>query len=334
MPSRASDGGSGAVSLSWVRRRGRDGLLIEGIATPGGKPPTGVAVYPAALVADALAMPDLQPLGGRFAVDGEGVRFTPTLPFVDGLEYAVVERGGGGARAHRIVRPGRAAGAETVAASLHPTATTVPLNLLKLYARFSGPMAEGSAARAVEVVREDTGQRLEDVFYQGRSELWDAGRECLTLLLDPGRIKRGLGPHEAMGYPLVEGTWIRVTITEGFRDADGAPLARGVSRRYWVGPALRRAVDPDLWRIAWPAALSTEPLAVRFDRPMDHALLHSALAVTDAEGGPVAGRIEVGPEEASWRFHPDRPWRPGRHALKVEPHLEDLAGNSLVRVFD
>jgi hypothetical protein len=56
--------------------------------------------------------------------------------------------------------------------------------------------------------------------------------------------------------------------------------------------------------------------------------------VTDAEGATVNGRIEAGPEEASWRFHPDRPWRPGRHALRVEPHLEDLAGNSLVRVFD
>jgi hypothetical protein len=195
-------------------------------------------------------------------------------------------------------------------------------------------MTEGHAARAVEVVREDTGAPLEDVFYQGRSELWDPARARLTLLLDPGRIKRGLGPHEALGYPLVEGAWITVTITERFRDAHGAPLAVGMSRRYWVGPALRRAVDPDLWGITWPAALSTDPLDIRFDRPMDHALLQSALVVTDGEGAPVTGRIEVGPEEVSWRFHPDRPWAPGRHALRVEPHLEDMAGNSLVRVFD
>jgi hypothetical protein len=45
-------------------------------------------------------------------------------------------------------------------------------------------------------------------------------------------------------------------------------------------------------------------------------------------------RIEVGPEEASWRFHPDRSWGRGPHVLRVEPHLEDLADNSLVRVFD
>ena len=334
MPSRASEADQGAVSLSWVRRRGRDSLLIEGVGISAGRPPAGLAVYPADLVGDALAMPDLQPLGGRFAVEGQAVRFTPALPFVAGMDYAVVERGPGEARVRHITRPARQAAADTAVAGIYPTAATVPLNLLKIYVQFSGPMSEGRAARAVEVVREDTGARLEDVFHQGRSELWDPERRRLTLLLDPGRIKRGLGPHEAMGYPLASGTWITVTITERFRDADGAPLARGMSRRYWVGPALRRAVDPDLWRIAWPAALSTDPLDIRFDRPMDHALLQSALAVIDPDGAPVAGRIEAGPEEASWRFHPDRPWRCGRYALSVEPHLEDLAGNSLVRLFD
>ena len=334
MPSRASDGDARAVRLNWIRHRGRDGLRIEGIAAPGGKPPAGLAVYPADLVADALAMPGLQPLGGRFAVEDEGLRFTPALPFVAGMAYALVEQGSGDAVAHLITRPARSAATRTVVAALYPTAPTVPLNLLKIYVQFSGPMTEGQAGRAIEVIREDTGATLDDVFYQGRSELWDPDRARLTLLLDPGRIKRGLAPHEVLGYPLVEGTWITVTISDRFRDAGGAALAGAVSRRYWVGPTLRRAVDPDLWRITWPAALSTEPLDIGFDRPMDHALLQSALTVTDAAGAPVAGRIEIGPEEASWRFHPHRPWAHGRHTLRVEPHLEDLAGNSLVRVFD
>jgi hypothetical protein len=334
MPSRASDGDAPAVSLSWVRHRGRDTLLVQGIAGLDGKPPPGLAVYPADLVDDALATPGLQPLGGRFAVDGQAIRFTPALPFVAGMTYALVESGSGKAMAHPIRRPARPSGSQAVVTALYPTAQTVPLNLLKLYVQFSGPMTEGQARHAVEVIREDTGAVLENVFYQGRSELWDPARARLTLLLDPGRIKRGLAPHEEMGYPLVEGTWIRVTISERFRDADGAPLAGAESRRYWVGPTLRRAVDPDLWRITWPVALSVDPLEINFDRPMDHALLQSALTVTNGDGTPVAGRIEIGPEEVSWRFIPDRPWARGRHALRVEPHLEDLAGNSLVRVFD
>ena len=334
MPSRASDGDAPAVRLSWVRHLGRDGLRIEGIAAPAGKPPAGLAVYPAGLVDEALTMSGLQPLGGRFAVDGQALRFTPSLPFVAGMAYALVERGSGEAVAHPITRPARPPAAPTVAAALYPTAPAVPLNLLKLYVQFSGPMAEGQGSRAVEVVREDTGAALADVFYQGRSELWDPARTRLTLLLDPGRIKRGLGPHEAMGYPLVEGTWITVRISDQPRDADGAPLASGLSRRYWVGPPLRRAVDPDLWRITWPAALSVDPLEIGFDRPMDHALLQTALTVTDGDGAAAPGRIEIGPQETSWRFIPHRPWARGRHALRIEPHLEDLAGNSLVRVFD
>ena len=64
-------------------------------------------------------------LGGRFAVEGEAIRFTPTLPFVAGMDYAVVDRGE--ARAHLIQRPAREIAAETVVAGLYPTATTVPL---------------------------------------------------------------------------------------------------------------------------------------------------------------------------------------------------------------
>ena len=38
--------------------------------------------------------------------------------------------------------------------------------------------------------------------------------------------------------------------------------------------------------------------------------------------------------ERSWRFAPDGAWDVGRYSLIVDPLLEDLAGNSLIRVFD
>ena len=195
-------------------------------------------------------------------------------------------------------------------------------------------MREGDAAEAVEVRRLDTGELLEDVFFQGRYELWDPERRRLTLLLDPGRIKRGLGPHEAMGYPLVEGTTVEVRVTDRFRDAEGRPLAAPASRRYRVAAPIREHVDPVRWRQLWPAAGASDPLEVRFDRPLDHAMLQHAVRVTDADGAPLPGRVEVAPEETVWRFHPENPWGAGPYSLVVEPMLEDLAGNSPIRVFD
>ena len=67
---------------------------------------------------------------------------------------------------------------------------------------------------------------------------------------------------------------------------------------------------------------------------MDHALLEHSLWVNDGAGIPLEGRISTDPEEKSWRFRPLSPWKDGRHLLIVDPRLEDLAGNSLIRVFD
>jgi hypothetical protein len=56
--------------------------------------------------------------------------------------------------------------------------------------------------------------------------------------------------------------------------------------------------------------------------------------VTEEGTRPVEGTAEVGPGESSWSFTPAAPWRPGFYALVVDSMLEDLAGNSVARVFD
>ena len=73
---------------------------------------------------------------------------------------------------------------------------------------------------------------------------------------------------------------------------------------------------------------------MRFDRPLDHALLQHCIEVKDDAGRPVRGQPEVGPAERSWTFTPAAPWAEGDYRLAVDPRLEDLAGNSLARVFD
>jgi hypothetical protein len=56
--------------------------------------------------------------------------------------------------------------------------------------------------------------------------------------------------------------------------------------------------------------------------------------VTGPGGRTVTGTAEAGPQERSWRFTPRQAWEPGLHRLLADPALEDLAGNSVTRVFD
>ena len=298
-----------------------------------------LAVLPSELVESGTDVHALQPLAGRFEIDGAAICFVPRFPFLDDTSYSLLvgsapeERCVGKLEAWAIQRPARAGAPTTDVVAVYPSVDELPVNQLKLYVQFSSPMSQGWAARAVHVRRADNSEPLDGVFLM-EPELWDRERQRLTLLLDPGRIKRGLVPNEEAGYPLIAGVPIVVTIDSGFHDSAGRPLRTGAERRYEVGPPVRVKVNPEDWRYHCPAAGSADPLTVEFDRPLDHALLEHSLWVYDTAGVPLVGWCSVGASERTWQFEPRSPWQEGRYVVIVDPRLEDLAGNSLTRVFD
>lgn len=336
------------LKLEWSEHRGRSSLRIAGWAKPefdelGGLTAAELArrlvLLPSQVLKTGAARDAVPSTAGRFEF-GEGfISFAPRFPFVDGMAYSLLVYSGSGEDAPEVWAVERAAAPvkpTTEVTAIYPTASEVPVNLLKVYVHFSAPMSEGWADRAIRVCREDTGEELEGVFLPPYPELWDPERRRLTMLLDPGRIKRGLVPNLESGYPLIEGVPIRVIVAPDFRDSRGQTLIAGAERSYQVGPPLRSRIKAS--GIKWwvPSPGSLEPLVVEFDRPLDHALMHHALWVMadDADRAAVPGQGVIGPEERSWRFNPERPWQQGHYFLVCEPSLEDLAGNSTSRVFD
>jgi hypothetical protein len=333
-----------SLDLTWSAYEGRECLCVRGWSAveirelrtlPVAELSRRFAVLPSKVAEASRNLRGLQPVAGRFEVTDDAVVFLPRFPFVDGTAYTlIVTLNEGDDGVWTIERPARVAEPATRVVAVYPSSDAVPVNLLKLYIHFSGPMSEGWALRAVLVRRADNAQPLEGVFLPMEPELWDRERRRLTLLLDPGRIKRGLAPHEEAGYPLTEGVPIVVSVDTAFRDAAGRPLLRGAEQCYQVGPPMRARVDPAVWRLHGAAAGTMDPLVVEFDRPLDHALLAHSLSVADAAGALVPGRGSSVSGEQCWRFEPYTAWESGRYRLVVEPSLEDLAGNSCLRVFD
>ena len=269
----------------------------------------------------------LPAMAGRFEISGDAVLFRPRFPFLTDCGYALMA---GKEIAFIDPMPPKAGTAQVL--GIYPTAPELPQNNLKIYVEFSRPMSEGWAWRAVRILDND-GTALEGAVLS-TPELWDREHRRLTILFEPGRIKRGLTPNREAGPPLIEARPVVIVVDSSFADARGRPLRSGSRRPYRIGPAIRTIVDPALWRHKSPAAGSRDALTVRFDRPLDRGLLGHCLRVVDADCDTLAGRPSIGRGERSWRFVPAIPWTTGCYAIEIDHRLEDLAGNSLVRVFD
>jgi hypothetical protein len=193
-------------------------------------------------------------------------------------------------------------------------------------------MEPGSSHEHVRLL-DETGRPVEDAFLRVDDELWDPERRRLTLLFDPGRVKRGVRANLEMGSPLIDGHRYRLVIDPAWQDARGAALASGYDKEFAASAADRESPDPARWTVAAPAAGAREPLRVSFGEPLDHALVARMLTV-ESGGRAVRGDVIVVSGDSVWAFTPTSPWEAGTYSVRVDAHLEDVAGNSVARVFD
>ena len=278
------------------------------------------------------------PLLGSYRIEAGAVIFEPRYPLQPGVEYRAlftpenhVAESRGTSGLFKI--PKRNTTPSTVVVNIYPSADRLPENQLKFYIHFSSPMSRGEAYQRLKLLDGD-GEAIELAFLEICEELWDAAGQRLTLLFDPGRVKRDLLPNREAGAPLEAGKSYTLAVDGGWPDAAGVPLKAGFEKNFRVGPADHEPPDTGLWTLRPPAGSAHDPFVVEFPESLDHALLRRVLTVATPAGEPVEGSVEVGLEEKSWVFTPADPWKIGDHLLIVETILEDLAGNMIGRPFE
>ncbi len=277
---------------------------------------------------------DLPPLSGQTERTADGLVFRPRYPFRPGVRYrAVIEPSDGGdAEIVPFSIPRQARPAARLLA-VYPSSQTLPENQLRFYLRFSAPMSRGEAYDRIRLL-DERGVPVELPFLELEQELWDPSGRWLTLLFDPGRVKRGLVPNIEEGEPIREGRTYRLTIDPKWLDAGGLPLAASGEKRFVVGPPDHATPKPDQWRLLTPRAGSKDPLIVELGEPLDRRLAERLIAVMTTERRIVNGRVRVERNETRWSLQPARRWAAGDYMLQVEGVLEDLAGNSVGRPFE
>jgi hypothetical protein len=283
------------------------------------------------------------PVLGSYELLPDGARFTPRYPLMRGLKYrASADLSvllGLGELEHSAPSPlvfslpHEPTVPPAVVDCIFPSSDALPENLLRFYVHFSAPMQSGGVQDHIELLGSD-GQPMVAAFLELTTELWDRAMRRLTVLLDPGRIKRGVGPNIELGAPLRRGDHYTLVIREGMSDAEGRPLLRGTSKSFHVTAAIREPIDPGRWTVHLPASGTRQALALNFPASLDHALLLRMIRVVDADQQLVVGQIELDRQETRWAFTPSSAWAAGSYQLRLDANLEDVCGNTFWAPFD
>lgn len=344
---RATPVAAPTVEIHWLTDRASPAVEVSGVPhaileTFGGKTAPeqagGFAVFAEQPGQNASAeRPALPAMSGKWIVVRDRLRFEPRFPFEPGVRYRAEVRLGGDTPPVTafLELPRESMEPTTRVEQIFPSVDVLPENQLKFYVQFSAPMSRGGVYDHIRV-RDASRRIIELPFLELDEELWDPTMTRLTLLIDPGRIKRGVKPLEETGPVFEDGKEYSLTVDNELRDAGGRPLLVRHAKKFRVGPADRTPPDPKRWKLLPPmlGLIQHRALVVDFDEPMDRALALRMIRVVNAANQEIEGRVRIEDRERRWNFLPARPWIPGQYRLVVQTTIEDLAGNNIGKTFD
>jgi hypothetical protein len=295
-------------------------FIVAGWTPPAAAPAAGWS----SIFAVYAGSGDVPPLLGRYSTDSGTLRFRPRYTLAPGLRIRAVFRGA----TTFFDIPREDLTPTTRVERVYPTAATLPENQLKFYIEFSAPMGRGHAWKHLSLLNEQD-KPIELPFLEIEEEMWDAEGRRLTVLFDPGRIKRGVKPLEDIGPAIESGGRYTLVVGREWQDARGSHLVEAHRKPFRVTDADRTPIDTAAWRIRPVRAGTSEPLVIDFPEPLEAALAQRLIWVAG-----MRGRVELGHEERQWRLYPDKAWTAGEYRLQVDTALEDLAGNKVGRPFE
>ena len=273
------------------------------------------------------------PVAGRYNHENSVLSFTPAFGFSEGQDYVARVRR---ARSEELVAFRVVSDAVTASAAvteIYPSSEMLPENTLRFYVHFSVPMRPGVAFDYI-TLRDASGDVDEAAFMRFKQELWNEGRTRLTVLVDPGRIKRNVATNVELGPALLAGRDYTLAVNAGWPSADGRSVLPAFEKRFTATVPLRDLPGIQEWRVTAPCVGTNEPLHIDFDRPFDRHLLIKDVRVTANDGRRIDGSINVGAGERSWIFTPASPWAVASVLIDVSPTLEDVAANNFQDLLD
>lgn len=218
--------------------------------------------------------------------------------------------------------------------NIFPSSTIIPENTLRFYIYFSTPMKREVSLKYIKLLDENGKEDLH-AFMKFKRELWSPDGKRLTLLFDPGRIKRNVVTNLDLGPALKAGKRYRLVISPEWEDVYNQLLNRSFIKTFTASQAYRKQINTSDWKFSSPKINSKDALTIQFDRSFDHALLQQhMIVINNAKGDPINGTVVVNNMESEWVFTPWLPWKNENYFIVVNAVLEDISGNNLHDLLD
>jgi hypothetical protein len=271
------------------------------------------------------------PIFARYRVNKSRLILKPKYPLLAGVTYRITARDGEESVSREYKVASKTVTERPRVTSIYPSGSILPANCLKFYVHFSKPMREGRVIFEQIEIRDQEGQVVHDPWR--RTELWSDDAKRLTLWIHPGRIKQGVNLRDDFGPVLKPKQKYRLVITQRVKDVEGASLSKAFEKEFSTIAEDRSRPKPSRWILNQPKIGSREPIVIQFGEPLDRALLSRMITVR-RDSSRLPGSLLIGKHETSWSFKPQTAWRAEKHSIIVDGRLEDLAGNTPLRVFD
>jgi hypothetical protein len=278
------------------------------------------------------------PIAGRYSVTDNTVTFDPAFDFITDQRYTVLTRNRNGennavSELKEFTLRSASEAVKPEVLMVYPSGPTLPENTLRFYIHFSTPMMPHLAEKFIKLI-DSEGNSDTTAFMKFKQELWSKDRRRLTLLMDPGRIKRGVAQNVEQGPALLEGHTYSIVVDGGWPSASGKHESPRFEKVFSVTSALRTLPDTKLWKVESPEISTVKPLVIKFDRPFDNQLAQSSISVFNEGGNVIPGTVTVDENEKIWRFHPEKEWKGASLQIAVDAQFEDVAGNNFKDLLD
>ena len=216
---------------------------------------------------------------------------------------------------------------------IYPSGPELPANLLKIYVKFSKPISPAKVFDHILILDEHE-IAVERAVLELENPLLSGDGTLLTLWIEPGRQKRGLGPNLMLGPVFTEGRSYQIQVSESLKDLNGVPMKKRGMHYFKIIKDDRKKIDASKWQIDKPDIETFQDLIITCGETLDFGSALSGISILNNKDEVVEGTWHFAEHETKLIFSSVNIWSAGSYTLVIDHVVEDLAGNNLVRLFD